>query len=69
MTINEANMAFAVVSAANGHVHCDKPDFPSRYSIGYKDGSQCSSSSFSKMDTVQTIVQDGLLVWIYYTLR
>jgi len=31
-------MAFAVVTAATGHVHCDKPGFPSRYSIGYKDG-------------------------------
>jgi hypothetical protein len=42
MTIDEANMGFAVVTAAaTGHVHCDKPGFPSRYSIGYKDWSQC----------------------------
>ena len=38
MTINEANIAFAVVTAATDHVHSDKSGFPSCYSIGTKTG-------------------------------
>jgi len=69
MTIDEANMGFAVVTAATGHVHCDKPGFPSRHRIGYKDWSQCSSSSLSKWTQFKLLCRMDCLFWRYYTLR